>query len=142
MVKHVLYYINNCIKIFFNLLFFIQNKICTSGKGILAADESTGTIGKRFEAIGLENNQENRRAYRKLLFTTPGLEDSISGCILYEETLFATDAETGKPLVSFLQEKDIVLGIKTDKGTKTIPSCDNEIYNQRLTDLDLRCQYY
>lgn len=61
-------------------------KIATAGKGILAADESTGTIGKKFTAIGVENNEENRRAYRELLFTTPGLEQYISGVILYSET--------------------------------------------------------
>jgi len=62
------------------------NKICRPGFGILAADESTGTIGKRFEGIKIENNEENRRRYRELLFTSPGIENYISGVILYDET--------------------------------------------------------
>jgi len=61
-------------------------KICTAGKGILAADESEGTIGKKFVTIGVENTAENRRAYREILFTTPGLENHISGVILFSET--------------------------------------------------------
>ena len=62
-------------------------KICAKGKGILAADESTGTIGKRFDAISVENNETNRRAYRELLFTAPSIEENISGVIMYEETI-------------------------------------------------------
>merc|ERR1719486_1628257 len=62
--------------------------ISATGKGILAADESTGTIGKRFAQIDVENNQDNRRAYREMLFTTPGLGEFVSGCITFEETLF------------------------------------------------------
>lgn len=119
-----------------------QKKICTAGRGILAADESTGTIGSRFTAINVENTQDNRREYRKLLFTAPGLENSISGAILFEETLFDKDAETGEPLIKPLQDKGIVIGIKVDKGTKNIPFCDNETYTQGLTDLDVRCKQY
>ena len=62
-------------------------KLCLTGKGILAADESTGTIGQRFEKINVDNNEENRRAYRELLFTAPGIENYISGVIMFEETL-------------------------------------------------------
>jgi len=62
-------------------------KICATGKGILAADESTGTIGKRFDAISVENTEDNRRAYRELLFTAPRIEENISGVIMYEETV-------------------------------------------------------
>uniref|UniRef100_A0AC35EUX4 Fructose-bisphosphate aldolase n=1 Tax=Panagrolaimus sp. PS1159 TaxID=55785 RepID=A0AC35EUX4_9BILA len=64
----------------------IANKIVAPGKGILAADESTGTIGKRFQSINIENTEDNRRKYRQLLFTTPNLGEHISGVILYEET--------------------------------------------------------
>lgn len=70
------------------------NKIATPGKGILAADESTGTIGKKFAAAGIENTEENRRTYRELLFTTPELEQHISGVILYSETA-KQNASTG-----------------------------------------------
>lgn len=118
------------------------NAIVAAGKGILAADESTGTIGKRFKDINIPNTRENRRDYRKLLFTTPELEKYISGVILFEETLFETDAETNKPLVEHLTKKNIILGIKTDKGTKNIPFCDEETYTQGITDLDERCKKY
>jgi fructose-bisphosphate aldolase class I len=82
--------------------------------GILAADESTGTIGKRLSSIGVENNEENRMNYRKLLFTTPkGLDDSIGGVILFHETLYQKD-NNGKLLVDNLKEKGILLGIKVN----------------------------
>lgn len=102
----------------------------------------TGTIAKRFEAINVENTHENRIAYRKLLFTAPGVEQALSGCILYEETLFDIDPETNEPLVNHLKNKNIILGIKVDQGTKPIPFCDNETYTQGLTDLDVRCKKY
>jgi len=117
-------------------------KIATPGKGILAADESTGTIGKRFKDIGLPNNRENRLAYRRLLFTTSGLEQYISGVILFEETLFEQDPSSGKALVQPLKDKGIVLGIKVDQGTKTLPGTDDETYTQGLTNLDVRCKKY
>ena len=86
-------------------------KIARPGFGILAADESTGTIGKRFESIKLENNEENRRKYRELLFTAPGIEKYISGVILYEETLNHATKD-GKNFVELLKEKGILPGIK------------------------------
>lgn len=88
-------------------------KIATPGKGILAADESTGTIGKKFTAIGVENNETNRRAYRELLFTTPGLEEYISGVILYSETA-KQNSSCGTNFVKLLASKGIVSGIKVD----------------------------
>jgi len=111
--------------------------LAAPGTGLLAADESTGTIGKRFEAIGLENSEANRRAYRSLLATTPGLAEHISGVILFEETLFqdsdpavlaaaAADAapEPGsgdpKPIVALFQDKGIVPGIKVDQGVEPL----------------------
>jgi len=117
------------------------NKLATPGKGILAADESTGTIGKRLEAIKLENNKANRREYRRLLFTTPGLSEYVSGVITFEETLHdILDDKTRlcQPLI----DQGIVLGIKVDLGTKPLPGCDDETYTQGLTDLDKRCQAY
>ena len=115
--------------------------ICTPGKGILAADESTGTIGKRFTNIGLENNEENRRRYRHLLFSTEGLEKHISGVITFEETL-ETKLEDGRQLTDLLREKGIVVGIKTDKGVKHLTGTRGETVTQGLDDLDKRCQYY
>lgn len=111
------------------------------GKGILAADESTGTIGLRFKAIQLENNEENRRAYRELLFTTPELEQYISGVILFEETLYQKTS-SGIPFSDLLRKKNIIVGIKVDEGTKALPGCNNETSTQGLTNLDVRCQKY
>ena len=89
----------------------IAARIARPGFGILAADESTGTIGKRFDAIKLENNEENRRKYRELLFTAPDIEKYISGVILYEETLKHATKD-GKNFVDLLKEKGILPGIK------------------------------
>lgn len=91
------------------------NAISAPGKGILAADESTGTIGKRLASIGVENNETNRHAYRDLLFSCKGLGEYISGAILFEETLFQ-DSKDGKPFVDCLNELGIIPGIKVDKG--------------------------
>ena len=115
--------------------------IATPGKGILAADESTGTIGVRLQEIKAENSRANRRAYRQLLFTTPGLSQHISGCILYEETLL-DKTDDGADLVQPLRDAGIVLGIKVDLGTKHLPGTDDETYTQGLTDLDKRCDAY
>lgn len=86
------------------------------GKGLLAADESSGTIKKRFDSIGVESTETNRRDYRQMLFTTEGLEQAISGVILYDETL-RQSADDGRTLAGILQAKGIVPGIKVDKGT-------------------------
>lgn len=110
-------------------------KICSPGKGILAADESTGTIGKRFSGINVENTEENRRAYRELLFTTEGLEQYISGVILFEETVDQSTAG-GQNFVELLSSKGIVSGIKLDKGMKLITGTDGEMHTQGLDDLD------
>jgi len=88
-------------------------KIVAPGKGILAADESTGTIGKRFSSISLENTEENRRRYRELLFTTEGVEKYLGGVIFFDETL-RQKASSGKPFVQIVAEKGIVPGIKID----------------------------
>ncbi len=86
------------------------------GKGLLAADESSGTIKKRFDSIGLESTETNRRDYRQMLFTTDGLEQAVSGVILYDETL-RQSTDDGRSLAGILQAKGIVPGIKVDKGT-------------------------
>ena len=122
------------------LLITIQS-ICTPGKGILAADESTGTIGKRFDQIKIENNQKNREEYRYMLFSTDSLEKYISGVITFEETL-ETKMADGRQLTDLLRDKGIVVGIKTDKGVKPLAGTDGESVTQGLDDLDKRCQHY
>jgi len=117
-------------------------KIATPGKGILAADESTGTIGKRFKSINIENNRENRRHYREMLFRTPDLGKYISGVILFEETLYETTMDGKRRLVDFLKEQGVVLGIKVDQGLKPIPGTDKENYTVGITGLEERCQKY
>jgi fructose-bisphosphate aldolase class I len=96
--------------------------LATPGTGLLAADESTGTIGKRFEAIGLDNTEEHRRAYRSLLATTESLGEHISGVILFEETLFQdSSAEAGgAPIVKLFEQQGIIPGIKVDQGVEPL----------------------
>jgi fructose-bisphosphate aldolase, class I len=89
----------------------MQNSIATPGKGILAMDESNGTCGKRLDSIGVENTEDNRRSYRELLVTAPGLGDYISGAIMFEETLYQS-ASTGKTMVEELNAQGIMPGIK------------------------------
>lgn len=117
------------------------NAISTPGKGILAADESTGTIGKRFAPIGVENIEENRRAYRELLFTTKGLGQYISGAITFEETLYHKAAD-GTSFVDLMKAEGIIPGIKVDKGVVPIPGTDGETVTQGITDLGKRCAEY
>ena len=94
--------------------------LAQAGKGILAVDESTKTIGKRLGTIGVENTEANRQAYRGMLFTTQGLGEFISGAILFEETLFQTHAD-GEPMVKKLEKLGIIPGIKVDKGLRPLP---------------------
>ena len=116
-------------------------KICAPGKGILAADESTGTLAKRFASIKLENTHANRIAYRDLLFTTPNLDKYISGVITYEETLFDKSSDDVL-LIQPLLDADIVVGIKVDMGVKPLYGTDDETVTQGLDDLDVRCKKY
>ena len=111
------------------------------GKGILAADESTGTIGKRFAPINVENTQDNRRKYRQLLITTPGLSQYISGCIMFEESLFEKD-ENGKDFTAILKENGIIPGIKIDKGVRFLAGTDGETVTQGIDGLADRCRKY
>lgn len=115
--------------------------LTAEGKGILAADESTGTIGKRFASIHIENSEHNRRDYREMLFTTPHLEDYISGVILYEETLLQ-QAKNGMPLREILQQKGIVAGIKVDKGLINLAGSHEEKISIGLDDLDERLSQF
>merc|ERR1719197_1134755 len=109
-------------------------EICASGKGILAADESTGTIGNRFSAIEVENNETNRRAYRELLFTAPKIEESISGVIMFEETVDQATTD-GKNFVKLLAECGIHTGIKLDKGLVVIAGTKGENATKGLDGL-------
>src|ERR1700728_593855 len=94
--------------------------LLATGKGILAADESFPTIEKRFKELGIESTEDNRRAYREMLFTTPGLAENISGVILFDETI-RQNTSKGVNMAALLAEQGIVPGIKVDGGTATLP---------------------
>ncbi len=111
------------------------------GKGILAADESTGTIEKRFAGIKVENVEENRRAYRDMLFSSKGLSQSISGVILYDETIRQKSAN-GTPFVELLAKNGILPGIKVDTGAKDLALCPGEKVTEGLDGLAKRCTEY
>jgi fructose-bisphosphate aldolase, class I len=111
------------------------------GKGILAADESFPTIGKRFKALGIPDTEENRRAYREMLFTAPGLGEFISGVILFDETLHQATAQ-GESMPSALSARAIIPGIKVDLGTEDMPGFANEKITQGLDGLRERLAQY
>jgi fructose-bisphosphate aldolase class I len=111
------------------------------GKGILAADESHPSIAKRFAALGIENTAETRRAYRQLLFTTPGIAEYISGVILFDETI-RQKADDGTPLVDGLRRLGIVPGIKVDKGAKPLAGAPGEVVTEGLDGLRERLAEY
>ncbi|MCL7028321.1 hypothetical protein MKW94_019377 [Papaver nudicaule] len=115
--------------------------IGTPGKGILAADESTGTIGKRLSSINVENVESNRRALRELLFCTPGCLQYLSGVILFEETLYQKTA-AGKMFVDVMKEGGVLPGIKVDKGTVELAGTNGETTTQGLDGLAQRCATY
>jgi fructose-bisphosphate aldolase class I len=115
--------------------------LVAEGKGILAADESTGTIKKRFDSIGLESTEESRRAYRDLLFTTPGVEEFISGVILYDETI-RQSGHDGTPFPELLASKGIIPGIKVDEGAKPLALAEGETVTEGLDGLRARLEEY
>jgi fructose-bisphosphate aldolase, class I len=115
--------------------------LVAEGKGILAADESTGTIKKRFDSIGTESTEENRRAYRDLLFTTEGAEEFISGVILYDETIRQSAAD-GTPFPKLLESKGIIPGIKVDTGAKPLALAEGETVTEGLDGLRGRLEEY
>jgi len=115
--------------------------LVAEGKGILAADESTGTIKKRFDSIGVESTEETRRAYREFLFTTEGAEEFISGVILYDETIRQSASE-GTPFPELLQSKGIIPGIKVDTGAKPLALTDDETITEGLDGLRSRLEEY
>ena len=117
----------------------IVKKLCDFPKGILAADEGISTIKKRFDMIDVENTQENRTDYRKLLFTTPGLESLISGVITFSET-FDQRLEDGTRLIDNLINKDILVGIKLDSGLSD--TTDNQKLCNQTENLEEKIKYY
>ncbi len=111
------------------------------GKGILAADESSGTIKKRFDSIGVESTESNRRDYREMLFTAEGAAECVSGVILYDETI-RQEASDGRQLVALLEEQGIIPGIKVDLGAKPLPSAPGETITEGLDGLRDRLAEY
>ncbi len=120
----------------------VANAMVAPGKGILAADESTGTIKRRFDAIGVENTEDNRRDYRELLFrSTDAMRDCISGVILYDETIWQ-NAKDGTPLVKLIEQAGSIPGIKVDEGTKPLPGFPGELITIGLDKLAGRLPKY
>ena len=115
--------------------------LVAEGKGILAADESESTIKKRFDSIGVESTKENRRAYRDLLFTTKGVEEFISGVILFDETIRQSSAD-GTPFPKLLDSKGIIPGIKVDTGAKPLALAEGETITEGLDGLRARLEEY
>jgi fructose-bisphosphate aldolase class I len=112
------------------------------GKGILAADESDGTIKKRFDSIGTESTEDSRRAYRELLFTTEGAANHVSGVILYDETIRQSAAD-GTPFPELLENQGVIPGIKVDKGAKDLANAPGELITEGLDGLRERlAEYY
>jgi len=125
---------------------YIAKQLLVPGKGILAADESLNTIKKRFELLGIENTEENRRAYREMLFTTPAIEEYISGVILFEETLYQTlqTSQSEKQILfpEFLAGRGIIPGIKVDQGLENFQGSDIEKITKGINDLPERLKEF
>ncbi|WP_284268368.1 class I fructose-bisphosphate aldolase [Bradyrhizobium iriomotense] len=120
----------------------VAQAMVTPGKGILAADESSGTIKKRFDAIGVESTEDNRRDYREMLFRAKdAMSQHISGVILYDETIWQT-ARDGTPLVKLIEESGAIPGIKVDEGTQALPMCPGELVTVGLDKLAERLKKY
>jgi fructose-bisphosphate aldolase class I len=119
----------------------VAKAMVAPGRGILAADESTGTIEKRFKSINVENTEENRRAYRDLLFATKGIGQYISGAILFDETLRQKSAD-GTPFPQLLEKQGVIPGIKVDAGAKDLALSPGELVTEGLDGLTKRCTEY
>jgi fructose-bisphosphate aldolase class I len=119
----------------------VAKAIASPGKGILAADESSGTIKKRFDSINVESTEDRRRAYREMLFTTAGASEHISGVILFDETIRQTSSD-GRPLPKILEEQGIIPGIKVDKGTTPLAGAPGELVTDGLDGLRARLVEY
>ena len=124
-----------------NTLEEIAEYIVSDGKGILAADESNPTCGKRFDSIGVESTESNRRDYREMLFRSSGMKDNIGGVILFDETI-RQNAQDGTPLVELIKNQGALPGIKVDKGLVPLDSSPEETLTQGLDGLDERCKEY
>jgi fructose-bisphosphate aldolase, class I len=123
-----------------NQLAQTARQLVAQGKGILAADESTSTMGKRLKAIGVENTEQNRIGFRGALFTAPGWEKHVSGVILYDETL--RQSVNGTPVPKLMADHGVVPGIKVDKGSKPLAFAPNEEVTEGLDGLRERLQEY
>ena len=119
----------------------VAEAMVAPGKGILAADESTGTIKKRFDAINVECTEDNRRDYREMLFRSAEGMKHISGVILYDETIWQK-AKDGTPLVELIKKAGSIPGIKVDEGTKPLPICPGEVITDGLDKLADRLPKY
>jgi fructose-bisphosphate aldolase, class I len=119
----------------------IAGLLAAAGKGILAADESTGTIEKRFAAVGVESTGQSRRAYRNLLFTTSGIEAHVSGVILFDETIRQA-ADDGTPFPTLLAQRGMISGIKVDRGAKPLAGAPGEKVTEGLDGLRERLAEY
>lgn len=119
----------------------IAQAMVAQKKGILAADESLPTIEKRFKSINIDNSEENRRVYREVIFTTPGIEEFISGVILFDETMHHKTSDNVS-FVEFLKNIGIIPGIKVDEGTEALPSSPNEKVTKGLESLPARLPKY
>ncbi|MGH8212098.1 MAG: class I fructose-bisphosphate aldolase [Rhodanobacteraceae bacterium] len=119
----------------------VAQAMVAPGKGIIAIDESTGTIKKRFESVNVPNNEENRRAYREMLLTSPGLGEHISGAILYDETIRQSTRD-GVPFTKVMREAGIIPGIKVDLGAKPLAGFPGELVTEGLDGLRERLSEY
>ncbi|MCK9537667.1 class I fructose-bisphosphate aldolase [Dokdonella sp.] len=119
----------------------IAQAMVAPGKGIIAIDESLGTIKKRFDSVGVPNTEENRRAYREMLLTTPRLGEHISGAILFDETIRQA-TKTGVPFTRILSDAGVIPGIKVDKGTKPLAGFPGELVTEGLDGLRERLAEY
>ena len=126
----------------FNSLKETAQAMTVKGKGILAADESNPTCKKRFDSIGVESTEQNRNIYRDLLFTTNGMQEFISGVILYDETIRQSTIKNGIPFPNFLSELGVIPGIKVDAGAKNLSGTDGEKVTEGLDGLDDRLKEY
>ncbi len=119
----------------------VARALVAPGRGILAADESAGTVKKRFEAIGVESTEANRRDYREILFRSNAMASNISGVILFDETIRQA-AKDGTPLVKIIEQAGALPGIKVDKGIKPLPFCEGEVVTEGLDGLRERLVEY
>ena len=125
-----------------NSLSEIAKAMVEKGRGILAADESTPTCKKRFDSINVESTEENRNAYRDMLFTTPGMEKFISGVILFDETLRQSSLADGERYPDYLKNLGVIPGIKVDKGAHPLPGSEEEKVTEGLDGLNSRLKEY